>query len=94
MESIITRNFTCKRPTCQVKEVVLLIKMAGGDVSCLADQQEVGGELAPVVPLLPLVQPLPVEVHIVMFDLLPHSVCENRKLTNHSNLRRSSCIRL
>jgi len=54
-------------PTHLTKVVVLFIIVQRSDVAWLANEQEVGGECAPAIPLLVGVEPLPVEVNKVVF---------------------------
>ena len=53
---------------------MLLVIVTGCDVPRLTNQKQVGSQLTPVVSLLPLVQPFPVEMDEIMLDPGPHGV--------------------
>lgn len=67
---------TCCTHTYLTEEVVLFIIVARCDVSRLTNQEQVCGQLTPVVAFFPVIQPPPVKVYKIVLYARSNRICE------------------
>ncbi len=55
---------------------MLFVIMTGCDIARFRNEEQIRGEITPVVSLLSLIHPLPIEMDEIMFDTAAHCVSE------------------